>query len=130
MDTYNTYNRKEIEHWVRMLGENANEEDAFLNTLAESLLKEPEAAEEFAYYVKNGNFLCKMQVDGYTVIDVMIWQMDHFKAEMDRGKYEMKNNGSKMVLRAFDTLLKMKEQPERYKGLMQSETGTDYPGKY
>ena len=42
----------------------------------------------------------------------------------------MANNGGKMVLRAFDTLLKMKRQPEKYKGLMQSETGTDYPGKF
>lgn len=80
--------------------------------------------------METGDFLCKMKVDGYTVIDVMVWQMDHFKAEMDRGKYEMKDNSSKMILRAFDTLLKMKQQPDRYKMLMQSETGTDYPGKY
>lgn len=122
--------KNEIEQWVRTLGEKAGEEEAFLNTLTETLLKVPEAAEEFAHYMETGNFLCKMQVDGYTVIDVMIWQMDHFKAEMDRGKDEMKNNSSKMILRAFDTFLKMKEQPDRYKMLMQSETGTDYPGKY
>lgn len=125
-----TYDRKEIEQWVRTLGESAKEEEAFLDTLAWALAREPEVAEEFACYVKTGNFPCKAQVDGYTVVDIMIWQMDHFKAEMDRGKYEMKNNSGKMVLRAFDTLLKMKEQPERYKRLMQSETGTDYPGKY
>ena len=49
---------------------------------------------------------------------------------MDRGKYAMRENGSKMVLRAFDTFMKMKKQPDKYKGLMQSETGTDYPDKY
>jgi hypothetical protein len=125
-----TYGRKEIEQWIRTLGESAKEGEVFLKALAEALLEEPEAAQEFAYYMETGDFLCKMKVDGYTVIDVMVWQMDHFKAEMDRGKYEMKDNSSKMILRAFDTLLKMKQQPDRYKMLMQSETGTDYPGKY
>lgn len=125
-----TYGRKEIEQWIRTLGESAKEEEVFLKALTEALLEEPEAAQEFAYYMETGDFLCKMKVDGYTVIDVMVWQMDHFKAEMDRGKYEMKDNSSKMILRAFDTLLKMKQQPDRYKMLMQSETGTDYPGKY
>jgi hypothetical protein len=42
----------------------------------------------------------------------------------------MKQNGDKMLLMAFDTMLKMEKQPEKYVYLMQSETGTDYPEKY
>ena len=60
----------------------------------------------------------------------MVWQKDHFKAQMDRGHYDMKQNGDKMLLMAFDTMLKMEKQPEKYVQLMQSETGTDYPDKY
>ena len=67
---------------------------------------------------------------GYSVVDIMVWQMDHFKAQMDRGRDDMKNNGDKMLLLAFDTMLKMEKEPARYVDLMQSETGTDYEGKY
>ena len=124
------YDITTIEKWVRALGAEAAEEENFLIWLAEALWEDREAGEEFAYYMGTGNFLCKAKVDGYTVADIMVWQIDHFKAEMDRGKYAMKNNGSKMVLQAFGTLLKMKAEPEKYTRQMQSETGTDYPGKY
>lgn len=60
----------------------------------------------------------------------MVWQTDHFKAELDRGKYDMKRNPSKMVLMAFDTFLNMEKDPEKYVRQMSGETGTDYPGKY
>ena len=42
----------------------------------------------------------------------------------------MKNNGDKMLLMAFDTMLRMERDPERYVDLMQTETGADYPDKY
>ena len=43
---------------------------------------------------------------------------------------DMKNNGDKMLLMAFDTMLRMEKNPDYYIDLMQNETGTDYPGKY
>lgn len=49
---------------------------------------------------------------------------------MDRGKDDMKNNGDKMLLMAFDTMLKMEQDPTHYVELMRTETGTDYEGKY
>ena len=60
----------------------------------------------------------------------MVWQIDHFKAQLDRGEPGMRDNGGKMLLLAFDTMLKMKREPERYLRMMQQETGTDYPDKY
>ncbi|MCD7840964.1 MAG: hypothetical protein LUG56_00675 [Lachnospiraceae bacterium] len=84
---------------------------------------------EFSYYLEHQNFLCNANVDGYTVVDIMVWQMDHFKAQMDRGKYAMRENGDTMLLMAFDTFLKMKQDKEPYLLKLQGETGTDYPGK-
>lgn len=72
----------------------------------------------------------RAKVGDCTIIDIMVWQMDHFKAELDRDRYEMKHNRGRMLLRAFDTMLRMQKEPEKYKAMMQSETGTDYPGKY
>ncbi len=66
----------------------------------------------------------------YGVVDVMVWQMDHFKEQVDRGRDDIKSNGDKMLLMAFHTMLKMERDPERYVNLLQTETGTDYPEKY
>ncbi|NBI89709.1 hypothetical protein D3Z45_03695 [Lachnospiraceae bacterium] len=115
---------------VDEFGYAAGEDEEFLQGLGAGLLTCPEIGEEFLHYVETGDFSCKAKVEGYTVVDIMVWQIDHFKAEMDRGLYGMKHNGSKMVLRAFDTMLKMRKEPEKYRYLMQTETGTDYPEKY
>lgn len=115
---------------VDEFGYAAGEDETFLRELTAGLLTCPEIGEEFLYYGENRDFSCKAKVGGYTVVDIMVWQIDHFKAEMDRGQYGMRHNGSKMVLRAFDTMLKMKKEPEKYMHLMQTETGTDYPEKY
>ena len=40
------------------------------------------------------------------------------------------SNSGRMLLLAFDTLLKMKKDPAQYVLKMQSETGTDYEGKF
>lgn len=122
--------RKKIKEAVERFGSEAGESKAFLEELAEGLAESPKIGEEFLVYAKTGNFSCKAKIEGYTAVDIMIWQIDHFKAQMDRGKYGMRENGSKMVLRAFDTMLKMEKEPEKYKLLLQTETGTDYPDKF
>lgn len=121
---------EKVERWLGELGAEAGEDDVFLAELAREIVEWTQLAEEFAYYMEKGDFLCKVKVEGYSVIDVLVWQMDHFKAQLDRDRYEMKHNRGKMVLGAFDTMVRMKKEPGKYKAMMQSETGTDYPGKF
>ena len=116
--------------WAQALCYYAGEDEEFLRNFWRMLIRSPEIYKEFLHYLEHQQFLCEYKVSGYSVVDIMVWQMDHFKAQMDRGNTGMKNNGSKMVLRAFDTMLKMEKEPEKYKQLMQTETGTDYPEKY
>ena len=115
---------------VKRFGRGAGESEEFLEELAAGLVASPAIGEEFLFYVETGKFSCKAKIEGYTLVDIMVWQIDHFKAQMDRGNPGMGNNGGKMVLRALDTMLKMEREPEKYKLLMQTETGTDYPEKY
>lgn len=116
--------------WARALCYYAGEDEEFLKRFWEELLASEKIYKEFVHYLSNRNFLCEYKIEGYSVVDIMVWQMDHFKAEMDRGHDDMKQNGDKMLLMAFDTMLKMEKQPDKYVRLMQSETGTDYPDKY
>lgn len=116
--------------WAKALCYYAGEGEEFLKQFWEALTASEGIYEEFVYYLTNQNFLCQYKVEGYSVVDIMVWQMDHFKAQMDRGHDDMKQNGDKMLLMAFDTMLKMEKEPEKYVFYMQSETGTDYPEKY
>lgn len=116
--------------WACALCYYAGENEAFLQDFWQRLRKSENVYKEFTHYLQNQNFLCAYTVEGYSVVDIMVWQMDHFKAQMDRGKDDMRSNGDKMLLMAFDTMLKMERDPARYVELMQTETGTDYQGKY
>lgn len=116
--------------WAKALCYYAGENEAFLQRFWKALIQSEGVYREFIYYLEHQNFLCDHQIEGYSLVDIMIWQMDHFKAQLDRGRDDMKDNGDKMLLMAFDTMLQMEQDPMRYVSRMQSETGTDYPGKY
>ena len=116
--------------WAKALCYYAGENEEFLSDFWARLTQSQGVYQEFVYYLEHQTFRCGYKVAGYGVVDIMVWQMDHFKAEMDRGRDDMKNNGDKMLLMAFDTMLKMEIDSEYYVNLMQTETGTDYPGKY
>lgn len=116
--------------WAAALCHYAGADEAFYEQFWQSLSQSGAVYREFVYYLENQTFLCEYRIAGYTIVDIMVWQMDHFKAYLDRGQDDMKQNGDKMLLMAFDTMLKMEKEPEDYVRRMQSETGTDYPDKY
>lgn len=119
-----------LQSFVRELcrrgGEDGDFEEQFLAALSEN----EEICQELVYYMEHKDFACKAKVQGYTVVDIMVWQMDHFKARLDRDNTGTRENPARMVLLAFDTLLKMQRDPEKYIAKLKQETGTDYEGKY
>ena len=96
----------------------------------EKLSAYPGILEEYIYFLEHGSYLGKACVGHATVIDIMVWQMDHFKAMLDRDRTAYKKNPYKMVLEAFRTMAEYADRPEDLAALMGYETGTDYPGKY
>lgn len=119
-----------VYEWIRNLCACAGEDDAYAKEFLQKLKADEEICEEFTYYMEHGNFACRAKVRGYTVVDVMIWQMDHFRARLDRDNSGTRQNGDRMVLLAFNTFLDMKKEPDSYIRKMSEETGTDYPEKY
>ena len=73
----------------------ANKDKVFLEDFWERLRQEDDILEEFCYYMENQKFSCCVSIEGYTVIDVMVWQIDHFKAELDRRDPDMRDNGDR-----------------------------------
>lgn len=120
----------EISGYARELGDQAGLDEEFLGSFLGKLWEDREVLEEFVYYAEHNQFADKIKVNGYGIVDVLVWQIDHFKAWLDRDNTQTKENGSAMLLRAFDTFLDMRKCPEKYVRAMESETGTDYPDKY
>lgn len=102
----------------------------FTRTFLEDLKNYPEIQKELAYYARFQEFLGEFTIQGYSIIDILVWQIDHFKSHMDRGEYDLQSNPDHMVMMAFRTFLTMMTDPEPIILAFQSETGTDYADKY
>lgn len=116
--------------WAKELCRCAKMEESFLEAFWNKLVASEGVSKEFRFYLDNGQFDGKYTVAGMTLVDIMIWQMDHFKSYMDRGLYDMQSNPDKMLLMAFNTMLDMEQNPEKFFLQYGSDTGTDYPGKF
>jgi len=81
--------------------------------------------QEFSYYHDYGRFLCKYNVAGYTLADVLVWQVDHFKLYMDRPDEMNRYRQQRLLLAAFETMVGMEKDPATYVEKMRGETGTD-----
>ena len=125
-----TYHENEMREWTKLLAQNAGEDEGFVREFIDMMDASLKVKEEYLYYMNNGRFLGEYSVCDMTVVDIMIWQMDHFKSDLDRGLYDMQSNPDKMLLRAFYTMLKMEKDPKGYLEKYGSDTGTDYPGKF
>ena len=55
----------------------------FLAQFWNELVSYPDLYEEFTYYIDNGDFICNVNIEGYTIIDIMVYQVDHFKSALD-----------------------------------------------
>ena len=81
--------------------------------------------QELAYYHDYGEFLCRYQVAGYTLADVLVWQVDHFKLYMDRPEDMNRYRQPRLLLASFDTMLQMEEDSASFAEKMRCETGQD-----
>lgn len=114
---------------IKEMTEAAGLDSEFGTEFANKLSKDSDMCDEFVDYIRTQQFSGKNTVNGYSLIDILVWQVDRFKAGMDQGKYGMKNNECLMVLMAFDTMFKMKKDPEKYLRLLTEETGQDMEAK-
>lgn len=119
----------ELYEYARSLCEQANEEEGTLDVFWNRIKEYPDLLKEFEYYRQHNDFLCELKVGGITVADILVWQIDRFKAALDEGKFALKYNGPHMVLGALYTMADVIDDPAKYTARFSSETGSDYEGK-
>lgn len=119
-----------LKNYVEVLAQRAGESKEYGEKLWERIRRSGGVLQELAYYHDYGKFLCKYEVAGYTIADILVWQVDHFKAYMDRPEDMNRYRQERLLLTAFDIMLQMEEDPEPFKEKMINETGTDFVEKF
>lgn len=119
-----------LENYVKTLAGQAGGTEDYGAELWERIRKSSGVLQELAYYHDYGKFLCRYQVAGYTLADILVWQVDHFKAYMDRPMDMNRYRRERLLLSAFDIMLQMEQDPTIFQEKMRSETGTDFVDKY
>ncbi len=117
--------KKKAYEWAKALCLYAGADQAFLQDFWERLCADEGIYEEFVYYLNHQNFLSKVKIEGYGLVDLLIFQIDHFRAVMDQDVADMRHNKDKMLLMALNSLLQMRKAPAPFIRAMQGETGTD-----
>ena len=68
------------------LAARAGEGEEYGERLWQGIRQSAGLLQELAYYHDRGEFLCRYEVAGYTLADVLVWQVDHFKLYMEDRK--------------------------------------------
>lgn len=103
----------------------AGETEALRDALWDSFLKDRELYQEFLYYAENHTIQGTLCVEGYTLLDLFVLEMDSFNLTHDTGKNTAFCNKEDMVLRAFLTMAGLKKEPDKYIKKFQQGFGMD-----
>ena len=115
--------------WAKALCKYADKDEHYYDEFIKKLESSEALYKEFVYYLENQDFLCEMNISGITVPDILVWQVDKFKAGIDEGKFALKYNADAMLLEAFNTMYEVERNPEPYLENFRTVTGSDYEGK-
>lgn len=114
-----------LENFVITLAVQAGQGEEYGGRLWQGIRQSPGLLQELAYYHDYGRFLCRYKVEGYTLADALVWQVDHFKLYMDRPEEMNRYRRQRLVLSAFETLLEMERDPGASLEKMRYESGQD-----
>ncbi len=89
------------------------------------ILARREIYEELVYYIEHHTFLDKVKVQGYSLCDLYVWQMNRYNLIKDTGKNPKTCNKEKMAMQAFRSMMDLMAHPEEYKKRLEYGQGTD-----
>ncbi|MBO4290272.1 MAG: hypothetical protein J5898_00030 [Lachnospiraceae bacterium] len=119
-----------LRNFIVTLSGQAGKTQQYGEELWERIRRSEGVLKEVAYFHDYGEFYGKYKVAGYTLTDILVWQVDHFKAYMDRHEEMNRYRTQRLFLESVDILLKMEENPTIYVEKMKGETGTDFADKF
>ncbi len=115
-----------LRNFIKGLSEKAGKDDKQAEELWERILRSEGVLKEVAYFHDTGNFWDGYEVAGFHLTDIIVWQVDHFKAYMDRREEMNRYKRERLFIESIETMLDMEKDPEPFIRKMREETGTDF----
>ncbi len=121
------YDGRKIQVYEKLLalGEYAGQPREWTETLWMDLLGIPSLYEELVYYLEHHDYKDHFQYEGYSLIDLYVWQMNRYNLIKDLGKNTAECNKETMVLRSFRTMIELMKNPEEYLKRLREGRGMD-----
>ena len=119
-----------LKEFVYELAQKAGENEEYATDLWERIKKSAGVLRELAYYHDYGKFWGEYKVAGYSLTDILVWQVDHFKAYLDRREEVNRHKPERLFLHSLDIMLQIEVDPAPFVAKLSGETGTDYVGKF
>lgn len=119
-----------LKEYAAALCREAGYDQSFLDTFWKELCETEGLLREFAYYYDRREILGELTIAGKDLSDIMIWQVDHFKAYLDRGEDVLRYDSAKLLLQAFHMMAQLAVNPEPILVKMSTESGTDSPDRF
>lgn len=93
------------------LGEAADEPLEWCDALWEELVVQPDLLEEMIHYLEHHDLLGNVKCQGYSLLDLYVWQMNKYNIIGDSGKNTDACNKDRMVIKAFRDMVEMRKNP-------------------
>ncbi len=107
------------------LGEYAGQKKEWTEALWANLLDVPPLFEEMVYYLEHHDYKDHFQYEGYSLIDLYVWQMSRYNLIKDFGKNTAECNKETLVLRSFAAMIELMKNPEEYLKRLREGRGMD-----
>ena len=105
-------NKVKVYEMLRTMCDLAGEPEEWCDRLWMAFLEDAQLYEEFVYYLQHQTFLDKMKCCGFSMIDLYFLQMEKYNRLHDTGKNTAECKKTDMVLRSFEAMMHLKEEPE------------------
>lgn len=116
----------QVYEYYQQLCEYAAWDKSHRDVLWGKLLDDEALYEEFIYYLEHHQILGTLTFRGYSLIDLYVWQMNHYNLIHDVGKNTGNCNKEDMVLKAFYAMTMFYEDPNGFEKLLKEGRGMDY----
>lgn len=98
---------------------------SFADELWANIISENALYEELVYYLENHTFCDKIDVKGYSMSDLYVFQMSKYNLIREIGKNPVECNKERMVLNSFKMMSEMIKDPETYVKRIEEDKGGD-----
>jgi hypothetical protein len=111
--------------YLNQLAEYADWQTDHADALWNYLLTYPSLYEEFIYYLSHHEIKDELAFKGYGILDLYVWQMNHYNMIHDIGKNTGNCNKEDLVLRAFYMMGEFMENPAPFERKLKEELHQD-----